>query len=107
MSYFYVALFLSLKDNIPRMVSLKNSIGLFMFTLLFFEFVVLAFIFWIVYVVLSYFNTPICQSFFCTGLMTGLVAYINLVSAICLLVVIRSWKYLGIAWQDAFGANIN
>jgi hypothetical protein len=53
MFYFTVALFLSVRDNLPKMVSTKNSVGLFVFTLLFFEFGIMCVLFWFLYFALS------------------------------------------------------
>jgi hypothetical protein len=35
--YFSLALYFSIRDNLPKMVSTRNSVGLFIFTIVFFE----------------------------------------------------------------------
>lgn len=101
--YFGAAFYITLKDNLPRMVRDKNNLGLFLFTLLTFESIVMALLFWFLYVLLSFVGTTICGSHFCAGSLTGVVAYINVLAVTCSVVVARSYKLLGIAVSDAFG----
>eukprot|EP01120_Amphizonella_sp_Union-15-10_P006498 TRINITY_DN2101_c0_g1_i1.p1 TRINITY_DN2101_c0_g1~~TRINITY_DN2101_c0_g1_i1.p1 ORF type:complete len:188 (-),score=12.17 TRINITY_DN2101_c0_g1_i1:27-590(-) len=101
--YFTLALYLSLKDNLPRMVSKKNSMGLFLFTLLFFEAGVMTVLFWFLWGVLRATETPLCKSLFCSGLLSGLFAWINVLTFINIAVVWHSRANLGISLADAFG----
>eukprot|EP00029_Vermamoeba_vermiformis_P002136 TRINITY_DN12523_c0_g1_i1.p1 TRINITY_DN12523_c0_g1~~TRINITY_DN12523_c0_g1_i1.p1 ORF type:complete len:188 (-),score=49.12 TRINITY_DN12523_c0_g1_i1:92-655(-) len=105
MIYFTVALFLSVRDNLPKMVSTKNSVGLFVFTLLFFEFGIMCVLFWFLYFALSIAGTPMCRSDFCSGTISGFFIYVNIIAVICIAVVVRARKNLGIGFLDAFNIN--
>lgn len=101
--HYSVAFYLTLRDNIPRMVKTKNTVWLFVFTLVFFEGLVMAGLFWLIYVILWYAQTPLCFQPLCTGSVTGLFMWINIVSAICTIVLVRSRRLLGIPILDTFG----
>lgn len=76
--------------------------GLFLFTLLFFETAILCFLFWFLAIALWLTSTPLCSGTLCSGLLGGLFAYVNVLSAICAIVVIRA-RRMGISLLDAFG----
>eukprot|EP01130_Rhizamoeba_saxonica_P010605 TRINITY_DN4362_c0_g1_i1.p1 TRINITY_DN4362_c0_g1~~TRINITY_DN4362_c0_g1_i1.p1 ORF type:complete len:182 (+),score=5.62 TRINITY_DN4362_c0_g1_i1:49-594(+) len=107
MVYFTVAFYLSIRDNLPRLVKLKHSMGLFLFTLLFFEGLVMCFLFWFLYIVLSFAGTPLCYADFCTGLISGLFYYVNSITIICSIVLYRVRGTLGISISDAFGLDVD
>jgi hypothetical protein len=100
--YFSLAFYLSVRDNLPKMVSTKNTVGLFIFTIVFFETVVMAVLFWLLYGVLSWVNAPMCHSDFCTGFITGLFLFVNEIALVCVLVTVRARRNLGIGFLDTF-----
>jgi len=85
------------------MVSTKNAMGLFLFTLLFFEAAVMTVLFWFLYGALRATDTPLCKSLFCTGLISGMFGWINILTMINIAVVWHSRRNLGISLVDAFG----
>mmetsp|Transcript_9293 Transcript_9293/g.10277 ORF Transcript_9293/g.10277 Transcript_9293/m.10277 type:complete len:188 (-) Transcript_9293:76-639(-) len=101
--YFTTALYLSLRDNLPKMVSKKNSMGLFLFTLLFFEAGVMTLLFWVLYLVLTATDTPLCRSLLCSGILSGVFGWINILTLINIAVLWHSRRNLGISLVDAFG----
>ena len=94
---------LSLRDNLPHMVRTKNAIGLFLFTLLFAEASILCVLFWFLGGALWLANTPLCSSAACGGVVNGLFAYVNILTGLCVGVVVYSKRVLGIGILDAFG----
>jgi len=85
------------------MVKTKNSTGLFLYTLLFFEALVMHVLFWILYFVLAVANATLCSGHLCSGVITGLFAFVNVVAGVCIFVLARSRTTLGIAFTDSFG----
>lgn len=101
--YFGYAFFLSLKDNIPKMVTTKNAVGLFMFTLLFFEAAILCGLFCILGFVLHLSDTELCSSAFCTGMISALFFNIMSLTLISSAVIYHSKFNLGIGVFETFG----
>eukprot|EP01125_Pyxidicula_operculata_P001017 TRINITY_DN108_c3_g1_i3.p1 TRINITY_DN108_c3_g1~~TRINITY_DN108_c3_g1_i3.p1 ORF type:complete len:209 (-),score=10.04 TRINITY_DN108_c3_g1_i3:33-659(-) len=105
--YILAAFFISVKDNVPRMVKTKHTIGLFLYTLLFFESLVMSILFWILYAMLWFLNSRLCTGLLCHGLVSGIVIYANILFVICFIVLVRSKRSLGISISDAFGVYVN
>lgn len=101
--YFGYALFLSLKDNVPKMVTTKNAVGLFMFTLLFFESAILSGLFFILGFVLHLTDTELCSSAFCSGMIWALFFNICALTGISTAVIYHSKVNLGIGVFETFG----
>eukprot|EP01128_Nolandella_sp_AFSM9_P002544 TRINITY_DN1290_c0_g1_i2.p1 TRINITY_DN1290_c0_g1~~TRINITY_DN1290_c0_g1_i2.p1 ORF type:complete len:165 (-),score=8.29 TRINITY_DN1290_c0_g1_i2:85-579(-) len=101
--YYTVAFYLTLRDNIPRMVKTKNTVWLFVFTLVFFEGLVMTGLFWLIYFILSLASTPLCYDPLCYGSVLGVFMWINIITSVCLYVLIRSRRLLGIPILDTFG----
>lgn len=101
--YFGYAFFLSLKDNIPKMVTTKNAVGLFMFTLLFFESAILSGLFFILGFVLHLTDTELCSSAFCHGMIWSLFFNILSLTIISSGVIYHSKINLGIGVFETFG----
>lgn len=101
--YFGYAFFLSLKENVPKMVTTKNAVGLFMFTLLFFESAILFGLFFILGFVLHLTDTELCSSAFCHGLIRSLFFNIGALTAISTGVIIHAKRNLGIGVFETFG----
>lgn len=101
--YFSYSFYVSLRFSLPRMVSTKNTIGLFLFAILFFESFVLSILFWILTFILWLSETDLCNSHLCSGLIGSLIALVNLLSVICGIVVVINRKNLGIGFLDSFG----
>jgi hypothetical protein len=101
--YFGYAFFLSLKDNIPKMVTTKNAVGLFMFTLLFFESAILCGLFFILGFVLHLTDTELCTSAFCSGMIWALFSNIIALTLISSAVIYHSKVNLGIGVFETFG----
>lgn len=101
--YYGVAFFLSLKDNIPKMVTTKNAVGLFMFTLLFFESAILFGLFFILGFVLHLTDTELCTTAFCHGMIWALFFNIGALCCISSAVIYHSKRNLGIGVFETFG----
>lgn len=101
--YFGYAFFLSLKDNVPKMVTTKNAVGLFMFTLLFFESAILFGLFFILGFVLHLTDTELCSSALCHGLIRSLFFNIGALTCISSGVIWHAKFNLGIGVFETFG----
>jgi hypothetical protein len=101
--YYHYAFYLTMRDNLPRMVKTKNSVWLFLFTLYYFEIAVLAGLFWFLYLVLNVSGTVLCRGPLCLGNLRALVFFVTSSTVVLTAVLIRSRKVLGIPLIDAFG----
>ena len=123
--FYHYAFYLTMRDNLPRMVKTKNSVWcaeryrvlvrfvstltisfvarLFLFTLYYFEIAVLAGLFWFLYIVLSLSGTALCRGLLCQGNISAVIFFANSTTAVLTYVLIRSRKLLGIPLLDAFG----
>jgi hypothetical protein len=105
--YFYwtVAFYLSVRANVPKFVSTKHITGLFGFTLIFFEALVLSLLLWIMYIILSVTGTSMCSqyNYGCHGLLRGIFLYLNTLLVLLGIVLWSVRRQLGIELWDAFG----
>eukprot|EP01126_Amoeba_proteus_P037268 TRINITY_DN3840_c0_g1_i3.p1 TRINITY_DN3840_c0_g1~~TRINITY_DN3840_c0_g1_i3.p1 ORF type:complete len:197 (+),score=10.92 TRINITY_DN3840_c0_g1_i3:102-692(+) len=109
LGYFYwlLAFYLSVRSNVPKFVSTKNTLGLFFFTLIFFESAVLSFLLWLLYFVFSWNNTTVCPpyAFLCQGLMLGSFTILNTLLLSLGVVLMSVKKQLGIELFEACGLD--
>jgi len=103
LAYFMWGLYRSLRENIPRMVKTKHANGLFIFTLVFFEALVMSTLSWALYLLLLFLDSRLCFGYLCNGILSGCVFFVNLVTIICITVLARSRTKLGISIGDLFG----
>lgn len=103
LAFYHIAFYLTMRDNLPRMVKTKNSVWLFLFTLYYFEIAVLAGLFWFLYLILNLSGTALCRGSICAGSISAVILFVNSTTALLTWVLIRSRKLLGIPLLDAFG----
>eukprot|EP01124_Arcella_intermedia_P025759 TRINITY_DN4683_c0_g1_i1.p1 TRINITY_DN4683_c0_g1~~TRINITY_DN4683_c0_g1_i1.p1 ORF type:complete len:180 (-),score=21.88 TRINITY_DN4683_c0_g1_i1:71-610(-) len=103
LAHYITAFFLSLRDNVPRFVKTKNNVGLFLFTLVFFEASVMAALFWFLYLIFWFSSTTLCAGVLCSGLIGGVFGWVNVLAGVTLVVLLRNKRTLGITLSDAFG----
>jgi len=102
--YWFLAFVSSLVSNLPRLVKHRNNVALFFYTLLFAESTVICFLLWIVYFILSFYNSFICDSYsLCEGFTYGSFIYVNLMFLATVTSFIQIRKNLGIGVRDALG----
>lgn len=105
--YFYWAIgfYLSVRANVPKFVSTKHTTGLFGFTLVFCEALVLSLLLWLLYIVLYFSGTNVCSlyNYACQGFFQGLFVYLNTVLVLLGVVLWNVRRQLGIELWDAFG----
>jgi hypothetical protein len=101
--YYHIAFYLTMRDNLPRMVKTKNSVWLFLFTLYYFEIAVLAGLFWFLYLILNLSGTALCRGVGCYSSIRAIVLWVNSTTVVLTWVLIRSRRLLGIPLIDAFG----
>eukprot|EP01126_Amoeba_proteus_P016199 TRINITY_DN1745_c0_g1_i1.p1 TRINITY_DN1745_c0_g1~~TRINITY_DN1745_c0_g1_i1.p1 ORF type:complete len:174 (-),score=19.40 TRINITY_DN1745_c0_g1_i1:348-869(-) len=105
--YFYwlLAFYLSIRSNVPKFVSTKNTLGLFFFTLIFFESAVLSCLLWILYFILSFSDINLCSSnsHGCQGLILGAFTTLNSFFISLGIVLYNVRNQLGIELSEAFG----
>lgn len=101
--FFVFAFYITVRDNLPRLVKTKNTPGLFAYTLVFFEALVLQILLWILYLVLKISGAKLCTGFLCSGIITGIFIFVNIVAGICEFVLARTRKFFGIGFLESFG----
>lgn len=103
--YWMMAFYLSVRSNVPKFVSTKHVTGLFGFTLIFFEALILSLLLWILYIVLSATGTSMCSqyNYGCQGLIRGIFVYLNTLLVLLGVVLWNVRRQLGIELWDAFG----
>lgn len=104
--YYNAAFYLTVRDNLPRVVKTKNTTWTLLFTLFYFEVGVLAVLMWSIFLVTTLYGTQgpsFCSTSLCTGAVYGLGLFATSSTTIVTYVLFRTNKYLGISLIDSLG----